>query len=568
MSAVAHTATTAPAAHNEALIQRLAQLSAEFGESLAAKVDEVRRIWALIPSAPSAEESLAALVKIHDIVHTLAGSGKSFGFPQVSTAAAPLDGLFRLVTEQTGSGHPENLSHEEITQIETLIQALEDAAAAPGQAIDLEDMSAAPTASETPPRSTFILVLAGANPADDDDLVDALESYGYRTQIIRTPGEIPSDLSRGLRGIVMADVSAGDDHIACLRRNMTIAHLPLILCSNQTGFSDRLSAVRHGAAAFIVKPYEREQLVESISALEENDYERPFRVVIAEDDDPLSSFYQTTLEHAGMETRVVHRPSKLLDTLSGFDPDIIVMDLYMPECTGLDLAQIVRQFPAYTTIPILFLSTESRLDLQLRARHLGADDFLPKPLQPGQLISAVTSRANRYRELKKLTDRDSLTGLLNHTNILRNLEREVSVAGRTRNPVSFAMIDIDFFKSVNDTYGHVVGDQVILRVTHLVRNRLRQVDFVGRYGGEEFAVVMPNTDAAAAKEVMDKLREAAQEIEHESDNGPFHVTFSCGIATYPGAKTVLDLTQAADDALYTAKRSGRYQVVIAGDDGR
>ncbi len=94
MSAVANPATTAPTAHNEALIQRLAQLSAEFGESLVAKVDEVRRIWALIPSAPSAEETLAALVKIHDIVHTLAGAGKSFGFPQVSTAAAPLDGLF------------------------------------------------------------------------------------------------------------------------------------------------------------------------------------------------------------------------------------------------------------------------------------------------------------------------------------------------------------------------------------------------------------------------------------------------------------------------------------------
>lgn len=561
MTAIAELAATT-LARNDALVQRLASLSAEFGESLTARIREVRRIWGLIPNAPSTEEARSALVKIHDIVHTLAGAGKSFGFPRISTAAAPLDGLFRLVSEQAGSGHAESLSLEEIAQVEMLIQALEDAAAAPGEAIDLEDMGSAPTAVETHHRPTYVLVLAGPSDAETVYLHDSLEGYGYRVRVLKNADDIPAELSRGERGIVLADVSAGDQHLALLRHNMSLAHLPLILCSGQTGFADRLSAVRHGAAAFIAKPFELEQLVERITALEESSYERPFRVVIAEDDDPLSSFYQATLEHAGMETRVIRRPSKLLDTLSGFDPDIIIMDLYMPECTGLDLAQIVRQFPGYTTIPILFLSTESRLDLQLRARHLGADDFLPKPLQPGQLISAVTSRANRYRELKKLTDRDSLTGLLNHTNILRNLERELSVASRTESPVSFAMIDIDHFKSVNDTYGHVVGDQVILRVTHLVRNRLRRVDYVGRYGGEEFAVVMPNTDAAAAKEVMDKLREAAHEIEHESEKGPFRVTFSCGIGTYPAFKSVLDLTQAADDALYLAKRGGRNQVVV------
>src|SRR5262249_8715737 len=97
------------------------------------------------------------------------------------------------------------------------------------------------------------------------------------------------------------------------------------------------------------------------------------------------------------------------------------------------------------------------------------------------------------------------------------------------------------------------------------RNRLRRVDYVGRYGGEEFAVVMPNTDAAAAREVMDKLREAAQEVEHESEIGKFRVTFSCGIGTYPIFKTVLDITQAADDALYKANRGGRNQVVIAAE---
>lgn len=540
------------------LQDRLTALSVEFGEALGAKVKEVRRVWSLVPPAPAADEAQAALVKIHEIVHTLAGGGESFGFPSVSKAAAPLDGLFRLVAEQS-----QGLTGEELAQIELLIQGLESAICTPREAIPLEDLATRPVTTTEHREATAVLLLAGPDDTAMAPLAEALAGYGYRAHVVRAAGEVPPDILHGAAAVIFADISAADIHLKLFRKSTALSTLPVILTSASAGFSDRLKAVRSGATIFLPRPFEAEDLVERLGALEEAKNERPFRVVIAEDDGPLAAFYQLTLEHAGMETRVVRRPSKLLDTLSGFDPDLIVMDLYMPECTGLDLAQIVRQFPAYTTVPILFLSTESRLDLQLRARHLGADDFLPKPLQPGQLLSAVVSRANRYRDLKKLTDRDSLTGLLNHTNILRNLEREMSVAGRSNQPVAFAMIDIDHFKAVNDTYGHVVGDQVLMRVTHLIKNRLRRVDYVGRYGGEEFAVVMPNTDAEAAKEVMDKLREAARELEHKADNKSFHVTFSCGIATYPAFKTVLEIAEAADEALYKAKHAGRNQVVTA-----
>ncbi len=547
-----------PTSKTADLQDRLTALSVEFGNALADKVKEIRRIWSLVPAAPSLGEARAALVKIHDIVHTLAGSGESFGFPQVSKAAAPLDGLFRLVAEQG-----ESLTGEEIAQIEVLIQAVEDAICAPREAITLDDIIN--LHGDVPERreSTYVLILGAPGDATPAPLQEALNGYGYRCHVIHTALDIPAELSQGANGVMLADISNGDEHLKIARKTLALSHLPLILTSSNTGFDARLRAVKSGATVFLPKPFETEELVERLGFLEEAKYERPYRVVIAEDDGPLASFYQLTLEHAGMETRVVRRPSKLLDTLSGFDPDLIIMDLYMPECTGLELAQIVRQFPAYTTVPILFLSTESRLDLQLRARHLGADDFLPKPLLPGQLLSAITSRANRCRDLKKLTDRDSLTGLLNLTNILRNLEREMSVASRSQQPVAFAMVDIDHFKSVNDTYGHVVGDQVIMRVTHLIRNRLRRVDYVGRYGGEEFAVVMPNTDAAQAKEVMDKLREAAGELEHKAEQGAFHVTFSCGISIYPQYKSVLEVAEAADGALYKAKHAGRNQVMTA-----
>ncbi len=539
------------------LIERLNALSLEFGSTLDARINEVRRIWSLVPSAPSRDEARDALVKIHDIVHTLAGAGKSFGFPLISKMASPLDGLFRLIAEQN-----QPLTREEIDQIDVLIDTLEKAAQAPRQIISLDSFEDQ-TARGRDVLDAFQVFILSAGDDDSATIADALTNFGYRCHVIKTAKDIPGEITQRTDGAVYADISQGDTHLHLIRQDLGLSHLPLILASSQSGFGDRLKAVRAGATVFLTKPFSTDDLFERLNTLSELKQERPYRIVIAEDDGPLAAFYQATLEHAGMETRVIQLPSKLLETLSGFDPDLIIMDLYMPECTGLELAQIVRQFPGYTTVPILFLSTESRLDLQLKARHLGADDFLPKPLQPGQLISAVMSRANRYRDLKKLTDRDSLTGLLNHSNILRNLEREMNLASRAGHPVSFAMVDIDHFKSVNDTYGHVIGDHVIMRITHLLRNRLRRVDYVGRYGGEEFAVVMPNTDTAKAKELMDKLREAASEMKYESEKGVFSVTFSCGVASYPRFQSVLDVTQEADEALYRAKHGGRNKVVAA-----
>lgn len=540
------------------ILERLRKLSQDFSESLGERVREVRRIWAPVAIVGPIDQARVALEQIHDIVHVLAGSGKSFGFPQVSIAAAPLDGLFRLLLEQNQS-----LSAEEIAQIELLVQDLEKSACAPGEPISFDGVKGANSGLHSERGGLHVIIAAAPKDRASVELRKAIMSYGYACDIAHDLSAVPTYVLQGEPAVIFADISMGNAHLAVLRSSSVLARLPLITTSAHAGFDDRLRAVRLGATMFLPQPFDAQDVINLVMSVEEGHAQRSYRIVIAEDEKTLAQFYQITLEHAGMDVRVVRDPAKLLDTVSGFDPDLIIMDVYMSGCSGLELAQIVRQFPAYTTVPILFLSTESRLELQLQARHFGGDDFLVKPLQPSQLVSAVTSRSNRYRDLKKLTDRDSLTGLLNHTNILRNLEREMSVAARTGAPVAFCMVDIDHFKKVNDTYGHVIGDQVIVRVTHLLRNRLRRVDYVGRYGGEEFAVVMPNTDAAKARSVMDGLREAASSIAHQADGVSFKVTFSCGVATCPPLETTLDITTAADDALYKAKHAGRNQVVVA-----
>ena len=168
----------------------------------------------------------------------------------------------------------------------------------------------------------------------------------------------------------------------------------------------------------------------------------------------------------------------------------------------------------------------------------------------------------RYRKLRSMMVTDSLTGLLNHVTLKEALAREVLLATRQNTPVTFCMIDLDQFKQVNDTYGHPAGDRVLKGVSRLFRQRLRRSDIIGRYGGEEFAIIFPNTEAEDAFLVIDKLRQDFAETRFQSDVETFSVTFSAGLASYPQFPTHSELRTAADQALYFAKRRGCNQVRI------
>ncbi len=174
-------------------------------------------------------------------------------------------------------------------------------------------------------------------------------------------------------------------------------------------------------------------------------------------------------------------------------------------------------------------------------------------------------RAERMRIIRSFMERDSLTGLFNHTKAKKELDISVSRSERSSGELCFAMVDIDKFKSVNDTYGHPVGDRVIIALSRLLQQRLRKTDIIGRYGGEEFAVVLPDTDAASAFRVLNDIREIFSGIRYQVDNGDFAATFSCGIASIKDYRGSAEIGNAADRALYEAKNSGRNRVIIAGN---
>jgi diguanylate cyclase (GGDEF)-like protein len=286
-------------------------------------------------------------------------------------------------------------------------------------------------------------------------------------------------------------------------------------------------------------------------------------VLIVDDDTEQVAETAHALQSAGMITSVVSDPRNIFQVLVEYKPELILMDMYMPGSTGVELAKIIRQNSSFVGIPIVFHSIERDQGKQLEAVRSGGDGFLEKPVDPEMLVTSVRLRAARARAMRFYMERDSLTGLLNHTNLKQRLEHDMQRAGRIGTRLVFAMIDIDHFKSVNDTYGHLTGDRVLKSLARLLEERLRRTDVVGRYGGEEFGVILFNTDAVNAVRIMNGIRDSFSRIHQSSASATFHVTFSCGLAEFPAFDTPSALNEAADGALYRAKERGRNAVMAA-----
>ena len=337
--------------------------------------------------------------------------------------------------------------------------------------------------------------------------------------------------------------------------------LPVIFFSHREADTPmRLAAVRAGGLEFFTGALDASSLMEKIEIFTRTAHYEPFRVLIIDDSRAQATHTERVLNNAGIITQTLNESIQAIDYLAEFQPDLIILDMYMPECLGTELAKVIRQHERYVSVPIIYLSAEDDLDKQLDAMNEGGDDFLTKPIKPSHLIATVRTRAERARHLKARIVRDSLTGLYNHTHSQQLLEDAISRARRDALPLCFAMIDIDHFKKVNDTYGHPMGDRVIKSLALFLKQRLRKTDHIGRYGGEEFAVILPNTSAEHALAVLDEIRQRFSEIHYPAQPADLACTFSCGIAGLTPSADARTLTQQADEALYRAKHSGRNRV--------
>ena len=334
--------------------------------------------------------------------------------------------------------------------------------------------------------------------------------------------------------------------------------------ADRGNFALRLQTVRAAAQGFFLAPLSVNALVDAIDPLAYKTKDEPYRILALDDSATvLATIRKTLAQFPNLHLTTLREPESVLEALLDFSPDVLLLDFHLNGCNGLEVAKIIRQNKAFESIPIVYLTSETSEAVQLEAMRHGGDDFLTKPISEAQLVNTVISKAERYRGLRKLMVEDSLTGLYNHLKTKTLLQQSLLLAERQNAAVSYAILDIDHFKRVNDAYGHSVGDTVIKTLARLMKQRVRRADVVGRYGGEEFVVVMFDSTPAGALERIDRIRQDFAEIYHAYDDGIFAATFSAGIAHYPAYPSMMELMVAADDALYAAKRAGRNRVMLA-----
>lgn len=296
-------------------------------------------------------------------------------------------------------------------------------------------------------------------------------------------------------------------------------------------------------------------------------------VLVVDDTADIRRLASISLKNAGFTIMEAASGPEALEIISATPPDLVVLDVMMPGMTGFEVLQEVRSRMQHLDLPIIFLTAKSDLSDKEKGFELGAEDYITKPFVPKELVLRVTAHLRLKVEGDKLrhdaqvheqlSATDELTQTYNRRHLLQRMKEEISEAVRYGRPVSFIMFDIDHFKQINDTRGHLAGDDVLRQLSALTRSNIRQEDILARYGGEEFGILLPTTPAETAAHTAERLRQMVEANVFTSGEAAFHVTISIGVAGFPAdpIESNEELIEVADKRLYAAKFTGRNKVV-------
>ena len=390
-----------------------------------------------------------------------------------------------------------------------------------------------------------------------------------------------------------------------LKADTETAHIPVVMVTALSDISDRVTGLEAGADDFLTKPVHDVTLFARIRSLarikraidewrmQEETYgqlgvsdegdgldltDHPKgSVLVIEPDEYVGERLATILGEDGQTVTNVETADEAMERLAGGGFDLVITSLYLEESDGLRFCSQLRALDEFRSMPVLLVIEPEEIGGLAKGFELGINDYLIRPIDTNELKVRVRTQLRQKRYRDQLQDNyrrslslaltDDLTGLYNHRYLSAHMETALRRAAADGKPMSLLMLDIDFFKKVNDTYGHGAGDNVLKEIARRMVRGIREFDTAARKGGEEFVVVMPECDIGVAANVADRLRQLVSDQPFDTGDGKeITVTVSIGIACRQGdGDTSEELLARADEALYEAKRNGRNRVEVQPD---
>jgi len=291
----------------------------------------------------------------------------------------------------------------------------------------------------------------------------------------------------------------------------------------------------------------------------------PLTILVIEDHPDQRELLAIVLQREGYRVVTAANGLEALEKLEVENVQIALSDIMMPKMDGFELIKRIRTNPALKSIYLILITARIQEGDRVRGLDLGADDYITKPFSFSELLARVRvgSRVVHYQQhLEYQTQVDSLTGLFNRRAFEKKIQEEFERSKRYHNPLSLLILDIDNFKTINDTYGHHGGDAALVKISETFREKTRQSDFPSRYGGEEFVLILPETDQENALLVATKIQDAIRSCAFGTTARPFRITVSIGVSStssrfYSEWREMLD---DADRALYLAKNTGKDRI--------
>lgn len=538
---------------------RLEKLAAAYSQRLTDDFNHLTILAGQLEEDPSCTPSLEQL---HAALHSMAGSAGTFGFVQLGRQAREQEQQVAKTLEQLCNDQQPLPVFDWIMALQKALKTDESKKSA----VRIETSRVESVSGEP------VIWLIERDTILAEYMVQQLHSFGFHIRHLNDAEALAHDKSAS-PDLLLIDHRASrlealrDNPVNFWQQHLKDFTCPILFTGSEESFTARLNALRSGGQNYFVKPLDMIKLAAHMAQLIKTKDTVPERVMIVEDDAELAQHLQGVLEEAGMHVTVLDRADALFEVMNDVNPELLLMDLWLPGVTGAEMATIVRQVEQWAQLPIVYLSSQSSSELRNQALLKGGDAFLEEPIDSDLLINLCRSRIKQLRKLEDTQNRDSLTGLLKHASIKEALHYQWQLTQRKPQPFCVVMLDIDHFKAVNDTHGHAVGDVVIAAVGTLLRQRFRSTDRLGRYGGEEFTLVLVDCTADHAERMVNNLREDFADIQFSGSGNPFSCTLSAGVVDnqhFPN-DTADALLNRADQALYLAKNSGRNRVCLATD---